>query len=107
MEKFKFDKKTDNLFMAILSLKTVKEAEAFFRDLCTIDEIKAMSERWQIVKMLEKNISYRDIADKLQVSTTTVSRVALWLNNGEGGYRLVLDRLNSSHHNPARAFEKG
>ena len=107
MKKFKFDKKTNNLFEAILSLKTVKEAEAFFRDLCTIDEIKEMSERWQIVKMLEKGISYREIAEKLNVSTTTVSRVALWLNNGEGGYRLVLDRSNNSHHNLSRVFEKG
>lgn len=104
MEKFKFDKKTNNLFEAILSLKTVKEAENFFRDLCTIDEIKDMSERWQIVKMLEKNIPYREIAEKLNVSTTTVSRVALWLNNGTGGYRLA---LNNSHHNPSRVLEKG
>jgi TrpR-related protein YerC/YecD len=107
MEKFRFDKKTNNLFTAILSLKTVKEAEAFFRDLCTIDEIEAMSERWQIVKMLEENNPYREIAEKLNVSTTTVSRVALWLNNGAGGYRLVLDKLNNSHHNPSRIFEKG
>jgi TrpR-related protein YerC/YecD len=107
MEKFKFDEKTNNLFEAILSLKTVKEAESFFRDLCTIDEIKAMSERWQIVKMLEKGVTYREIAEKLNVSTTTVSRVALWLNNGVGGYRSVLDKLKNSHHNPSRIFEKG
>lgn len=107
MSKFKFDKKTNNLFMAILSLKTVSEAEAFFRDLCTIDEIKEMSERWQIVKMLEQNVPYREIASKLEVSTTTVSRVALWLNNGAGGYRLVLNKLNNTHHNPARVLEKG
>ena len=58
MDKFKFDKKTDSLFSAILSLKTVKETESFFRDLCTIDEIKEMSERWQIAKMLNKKVSY-------------------------------------------------
>lgn len=91
---FRFDKKTDSLFEAILSLKTIKEAEAFFRDLCTIDEIKFMSERWDISKMIASGMSYREIAEKLNVSTTTVSRVALWLNNGEGGYHLVLERLN-------------
>ena len=107
MKKFKFDKKTNDLFTAILILKTVKEAEAFFRDLCTIDEIKSMNERWQIVKMLEKGKSYRNIAEKLNVSTTTVSRVALWLNNGEGGYRLALDKLNNSHHILSRVLEKG
>ncbi|MDP2736520.1 MAG: YerC/YecD family TrpR-related protein [bacterium] len=105
MEKFKFNKKTDELFRVIISLKTVKEAEAFFRDLCTIEEIKEMSERWQIAKMVNKNIPYRKIAEKLNVSTTTVARVALWLNNGAGGYRLILNRQNS-HHNSSNAFEK-
>lgn len=97
MIKFKFDKNTNNLFKAILGLKNVKEAEMFFRDLCTVTEIKAMSERWQIANLLNRGISYRDIADILKVSTTTVSRVAAWLNNGKGGYRLALDKI--FHHN--------
>lgn len=105
MEKFRFNKKTDELFRAIISLKSVKEAEAFFRDLCTIEEIKEMSERWQIVQMVSRGLPYREIAKKLEVSTTTVARVALWLNNGAGGYRLILDRQNS-HHNSSNAFEK-
>lgn len=104
-EKFKFDKKTDSLFGAILSLKTVKEAEMFFRDLCTVEELKEMSERWQIVCLLDKRFSYREIAEKLKVSTTTVSRVAAWLNNGTGGYRLVLNKL-VSHHNSSKASRK-
>jgi len=99
MEKFEFNKKTDNLFKAIISLKSVKEAEKFFRDLCTIEEIKAMSERWEIAGLLRDGLPYRKIAEKLGASTTTVSRVALWLNNGAGGYRLALDRLNSHHRN--------
>ncbi len=105
MEKFKFNKKTDDLFKAVISLKTVKEAEAFFRDLCTLDELKEMSERWQIARMVNQGLPYREIAKKLEVSTTTVSRVALWLNNGTGGYRLVLNRQNS-HHNSSDAFKK-
>lgn len=99
MEKFKFDKKTNNLFEVILKLKSVKEAEAFFRDLCTIREIKEMSERWEIAQMLDKDIPYRDIALKLKVSTTTVSRVATWLFNGENGYRSMLNKMNKTHHN--------
>ena len=94
MNPFRFGQKTDNLFEAILSLETVKEAEAFFRDLCSIDEIKFMSERWEIAKLVYKGLPYRKISDKLNVSTTTVNRVALWLNNGEGGYKAVLDKLN-------------
>ena len=105
MDKFKFSKKTDELFKAILSLKTVKEAEQFYRDLCTIDEIKDMSERWQIAQMVNKGLPYREIAKKLDVSTTTVARVALWLNNGAGGYRLILNRQNS-HHNSSSVFKK-
>ena len=101
---FKFNKKTDNLFKAILSLKTTKEAELFFRDLCTVEEIKDMSERWEIVRLLERGYTYRDIADKLKVSTTTVSRVASWLNNGKGGYRLMLNKL--SHHNSPSSIRK-
>ena len=92
MEKFKFNRKTDELFKAIISLKSVKEAERFFRDLCTIEKIKEMSDRWQIARLVNEGLPYREIAAKLAVSTTTVARVALWLNNGAGGYRLVLDR---------------
>jgi len=94
MNPFRFGQKTDDLFRAILSLENEKEAEAFFRDLCSIDEIKFMSERWEIAKLVYKGLPYRKISDKLNVSTTTVSRVALWLNNGEGGYKAVLDKLN-------------
>lgn len=93
MIQFRFGKKTDDLFKAILSLENIDEAEKFFRDLCTIDEIKIMCERWEIAKLIDQGMPYRKISDKLNVSTTTVSRVALWLTNGEGGYRLVLDKI--------------
>jgi TrpR-related protein YerC/YecD len=98
MKPFKFDKNTTELFTAITSLKNTQEAEMFFRDLCTIDELKSMAERWQIVLLLNKNMPYRQIAAKLKTSTTTVARVALWLNNGEGGYELILKRLNKTSH---------
>jgi len=105
MEKFEFNRKTDNLFKAIISLKTVQEMEVFFRDLCTINEIKAMNERFVIVQLVERGMSYRKIAEKLNVSTTTVARVALWLNNGVGGYKLVLNRMDS-HHNSSLISKK-
>lgn len=104
MKQFKFNNKTSNLFTAILSLKSVKEAECFFRDLCTVDEIQEMSDRWEIVQLLNDKLSYRDIASKLKTSTTTVSRVAQWLNNGMDGYKLVLGRLN--HHNSSNISRK-
>ncbi len=104
-EKFKFDKKTDDLFGAILSLKNKQEAEMFFRDLCTVEELKEISERWQIARLLDRRVAYREIAEKLKVSTTTVSRVAAWWSNGEGGYRLILNRL-AAHHRSSRVFRK-
>jgi len=107
MERFRFNKKTDELFKTILCLKNLKEAEAFFRDLCTIDEIKELSERWEIARLLDKDVPYRDIAEKLKVSTTTVSRVANWLYNGKGGYKLALSRMSKKHHRSSSPARKG
>lgn len=98
MQEFKFDKKSNDLFRTVLKLKSIKEAEAFFRDLCTISELQEMVDRWRIVRLLAEGKSYRDVAQELETSTTTVSRVASWLKNGKGGYRLALKR-SGSHHN--------
>jgi TrpR-related protein YerC/YecD len=101
MTEFKFNKQTDRLFEAILALKTTKEAEDFFRDLCTVDELREISDRWQIVDLLQQGKPYREIAKKVQASTTTVSRVAYWLNYGQGGYQKMYDRVKSHHGNSA------
>ncbi len=82
-----------SLYKAILTIKTPDEAARFFRDLLTEAEIKEFSNRWHMVQMIAKGISYLDIATKLGVSTTTVNRVAKWLHNGMGGYKLILDRI--------------
>lgn len=81
------------LYDAFLALKTRDEAAAFLRDLCTIQEINALSERLAVARRLLKNESYRDIADDTGASTTTVTRVSHWLHHGRGGYRTVLERL--------------
>ena len=80
------------LFKAILRLKTTKEAAKFFRDLCTLEELTEMARRWQAAKLLKKGRPYREVAEKTGLSTTTVTRVAHWLNHGEGGYQLILKR---------------
>lgn len=82
----------NELFQAILSLKNETEAQNFFRDLLTMPELKEFANRWQIVKLLYKRVPYAEIAAKLNVSTTTVTRVAYWLNNGFNGYKEVADR---------------
>ncbi|XOU93937.1 MAG: YerC/YecD family TrpR-related protein [Candidatus Kerfeldbacteria bacterium] len=86
-------KKNNELFEAILSLKTKDECNKFFRDLCTLEEMTDLGDRWQMVKLIVKGVSYRDISEKLKVSTTTVARVANWINQGKGGYQLIINRL--------------
>ncbi len=87
---------TNELFEAILSLRTEEEAAAFFRDLCTLSELEAMTHRWQVARLVEAGLPYQAIAAQTGASTTTVTRVAHWLRHGEGGYRLALERTGSS-----------
>ena len=87
------DNQTKLLYKAILSLKTTEECQNFFRDLLTIEEITEMSKRWQAARLLSQHLPYRVVAEKTGLSTTTVTRVAQWLNHGEGGYKLVLKRI--------------
>jgi TrpR-related protein YerC/YecD len=93
MEKQLTTKQATELFEAILSLKSAKECKAFLRDVCTLSEIGAMIERFQIAKMVKNNVPYREISKKTGSSTATVTRVAHWLHHGMGGYDLVLDRM--------------
>ena len=86
-------KSVKDLVKALLSLKNPDEAERFLRDLLTIGEIDEFARRLQMARMIQDGIPYLDIANKLKVSTTTVSRVALWLKHGRGGYALILHRL--------------
>ena len=81
------------LFDAIRSLRSRAELESFMLDLCTLGELEAMAHRWQVVRLLEEGLPYLEISKRTHASTTTVTRVAFWLRHGEGGYRLVLDRL--------------
>ncbi len=86
-------KEAKELFKVIVALKTEKECSNFMRDLCTLAELKAMAERWQLVKQLDKQVPYRNIAAETGSSTATITRVAHWLHHGMGGYRLMLERL--------------
>jgi TrpR-related protein YerC/YecD len=83
---------TEALFEAILSLRTTEDARAFFRDLCTLQEIHDMSQRWAVALLLDHGLTYRQISEATGVSTATITRINHWLQHGQGGYRLVLDR---------------
>lgn len=84
-----------DLVDALLALKTRPEAEAFLADLCTPGEIRALSERWLVARMLDGGeMSYREIAEQAGSSTATVVRVARFLKDMPyQGYRRILDRL--------------
>jgi len=97
MEKWE-NKTTEDLFKVVLKLKTQNEVKRFFRDLLTEPEIIEFGKRWQAAKMLSQKISYSQIEKETGLSSTTVARVAKWLNGKMGGYRLMLQRLNSHHH---------
>ncbi len=82
------------LFKAIIRLDSVDEAERFFRDLCTLNEIHDQAQRWAVVRMLDSGLHYADISRRTGASTATITRIASWLNHGEGGYRAMLDKLD-------------
>lgn len=84
---------TDALFKAILSLKNAREAKKFFRDLLTEPEIKEFSKRWQAARMLNNKVPYSVIEVETRLSSATIARISNWLQNGMGGYRLILNRL--------------
>lgn len=81
------------LSQAILELETVDECKKFLRDLCTLSELEAMVERFQVAKRVFAGEKYREINKKTGSSTATITRVAYWLHHGMGGYKLVLERM--------------
>lgn len=88
------------LFSTISAMNNVDDLAAFMRDVATISELEAMSARWQAAKMINDGMSYRDIAKETGLSTTTVGRVAYWINYGMGGYKKYL--ANSISHSAGK-----
>lgn len=84
----------DSLFDAVLSLQTREECYNFFEDLCTVNELLSLSQRFEVASMLKDHKTYLEIAEKTGASTATISRVNRSLNYGNDGYELVFERLN-------------
>lgn len=82
----------DHLFEAILSLESKEECYVFFEDVCTINELLSLSQRFEVAKMLRQQKTYLDIAEKTGASTATISRVNRSLNYGNDGYDMVFAR---------------
>ena len=81
---------------AMASLRNTDEVGRFLRDLCTLSELEAMAHRWQVARLVDQGLPYTEIAEKTGASTATVTRVAHWLNHGEGGYRTAIDRAKKA-----------
>ena len=84
----------DHLFEAVLRLENKEECYSFFEDLCTVNELLSLSQRFEGAAMLRDHKTYLDIAEKTGASTATISRVNRSLNYGNDGYELVFSRLN-------------
>ena len=83
----------DHLFDAILSLQNKEECYTFFEDVCTVNELLSLSQRFEVAKMLRDQKTYLDIAEKTGASTATISSVNRSLNYGNDGYDMVFSRL--------------
>ena len=83
----------DQLFEASLTLQSPEECYAFFEDVCTVNELLSLSQRYEVAKMLREKKTYLDIAETTGASTATISRVNRSLNYGNDGYDMVFKRI--------------
>lgn len=86
------DAGTRDLFDAIVALPDRPAAERFFRDLCTLSELRDMAQRWHVVQLLDDGRHYLDISRETGASTATITRIAQWWRHGTGGYAEALTR---------------
>jgi len=87
------NKDVESLFNTILKLRNVDECQRFLRDLLTIPEIKTFAMRWKVANMLDAGETYKDIEKATGMSSTTIARINRWKEYGEGGYKLMLERM--------------
>lgn len=91
----KFDKKAaEKFYNAILSLKDAEECDKFFEDICTIQELEALSQRLEVACLLKQGKSYSEVNKLTGASTATICRVGKCINYGNGGYDMVISRLD-------------
>jgi len=93
MHKEIYTEAANRLFDAVLCLESREECYQFFEDVCTVNELQALAQRFEVACMLRESRTYLDIADKTGASTATISRVNRSLNYGNGGYDMVLERM--------------
>ena len=91
----------ERLFETVASLRSAEECRMLFEDMCTVNEIRDMSQRLDAAFLLSKGMPYLDIVKKVGISTATISRVSRSLNYGSGGYKLVISRAEEEKSNDA------
>lgn len=91
---------THDLARAIASLDGEAEALRFLRDLCTVNELRELGQRWHVARLLADGVSYHEIREQTGASSATISRVNQWLRYGRDGYRQVLERAGSGAERP-------
>ena len=85
--------RNEDMYKAILQLKTEEECMKFFDDLCTVSELQAMEQRFQVAVLLEQGLIYNDILEQTGASSATISRVNRSLQYGADGYTVVFERM--------------
>lgn len=85
----------DALFEAVMCLKNKEECYLFFEDVCTVNELLSLSQRFEVARMLTEKKTYLEIAEKTGASTATISRVNRSLNYGNDGYQMIFERLKN------------
>ena len=99
------NERTDRLLDGILSLQNREEAYRFFEDLCTVNELESLGQRFEVAGMLREGRTYQDIAQTTGASTATISRVNRCLNYGTDGYVMVLDRMSNENQRSGQSEE--
>ena len=97
----------DELFEAILCLKNKEECYLFFEDVCTVNELLSLSQRFEVARMLKEKKTYLEIAEKTGASTATISRVNRSLNYGANGYQALLPRIRELRSRSGQNGEEG
>lgn len=96
-----------NLFQAVLTLETEEECFTFFEDLCTVNELESLAQRFEVATMLRDKHTYLEVAEKTGASTATISRVNRSLNYGKDGYDMVFRKMKKKQAWPISSFAYG
>ncbi len=102
MNKLNRKPRNEMMYKAILSLQTMDECIQFFDDLCTVSELQAMEQRFQVAWLLSKGMIYNDILQETGASSATISRVKRSLQYGRDGYAAVFGRLEDGEEKPKK-----